>query len=215
MGSASPDVKPARGYDGSRRRELAARRRAAIVDAARRRFLADGYAASTIAAIAADAQVSVHTIYKAFGGKAGLVRAIWRRALEGGGAIPAEQRSDELQLRERDPRAIIRGWGALSAEVAPRATPILLLVRAAAETDDEARGLMTELDADRLTRMTDNARRLMDGGHVRDGIDLAAAADVLWTYSSPELCELLMVRRGWAAERYGRFVADAMIAALL
>lgn len=38
--------------------------------------------------------------------------------------------------------------------------------------------------------------------------------DVLWTHSSAELYELL-VRRGWTPERYGRFVADAMIAAIL
>jgi hypothetical protein len=43
----------------------------------------------------------------------------------------------------------------------------------------------------------------------------AHAADILWTYSSPELYELLVLRRGWSAERYGRYVADAMINALL
>ncbi len=44
---------------------------------------------------------------------------------------------------------------------------------------------------------------------------LDAATDVLWTYSSPELYELLVLRRSWSVERYGRFIADAMIAALL
>jgi hypothetical protein len=39
--------------------------------------------------------------------------------------------------------------------------------------------------------------------------------DILWTYSSPELYELLVLRRGWTAERYGRFAAQAMTAALL
>jgi hypothetical protein len=38
---------------------------------------------------------------------------------------------------------------------------------------------------------------------------------VLWTYSSPELYDMLVIRRGWAVERYGQFIADAMIAALL
>ena len=37
----------------------------------------------------------------------------------------------------------------------------------------------------------------------------------MWTYSSPELYELLVIRRGWSPERYGRFVAQALIAALL
>jgi len=71
------------------------------------------------------------------------------------------------------------------------------------------------MDRDRLRRMTDNARRLRDNGHLRPGITLAHAADVLWTYSSAELYELLVIRRGWSPETYGRFVAEAMIKALL
>jgi hypothetical protein len=56
---------------------------------------------------------------------------------------------------------------------------------------------------------------LQKAGHLRDGIKVAQAADVLWTYSAPKLYELLVVRRGWTPKRYGRFVADAMISGLL
>jgi AcrR family transcriptional regulator len=208
-------VKKNRRYDVTRRQESARRTRVAIIDAAERRFLRDGYASTTIAAVAADAGVSVDTIYKSFGGKPGLVRAIRNRALEGQGPVPAERRSDALHDREHDPRTIIKAWGALTAEVAPSVAPILLLIRSAAATDAEAVVLLEEMDADRLRRMTDNARRLRDAGHLRRGITLARAADVLWTYSAPELYELLVLRRGWSRSRYGRFVADAMIDALL
>ena len=47
------------------------------------------------------------------------------------------------------------------------------------------------------------------------GLTLAHAADVLWTYSSPDLYDLLVVRRAMPLEQYGRFIADAMINALL
>jgi hypothetical protein len=100
-------------------------------------------------------------------------------------------------------------------EVAPRVAPVLLLVREAAASDPELAKLQAEMDAARLTRMAHNARTLLNCGRLRKGITLDAAADVLWTYSSPELYELLVVRRGWSIERYGRFIADAMIAALL
>jgi AcrR family transcriptional regulator len=208
-------VKKNRPYDASRRREAARRTRVAIIDAAERRFLRAGYASTTIAAVAADAGVSVDTIYKSFGGKPGLVRAIRNRALEGEGPVPAERRSDALHDGEHDPRTIIKAWGALTAEVAPRVAPILLLIRSAAATDAEAVALLDEMDADRLRRMTENARRLRDAGQLRRGITLARAADVLWTYSAPELYELLVLRRGWSRSRYGRFVAGAMIDALL
>ncbi len=212
---APPDVKRTRPYDASRRRQQAHENRVRIIQAAERMFLNEGYSATTVHSIAAAAGVSADTIYKSFGGKPGLVRAIRDRALEGEGPIPAETRSDEIQRREANPRAIINAWGAFVAELAPRAAPIMLLIRDAAATDPEVQALRDELDADRLARMTGNARRLRDAGHLRPGITLAKAADILWTYSSPELYELLVLRRGWTPQHYGRFVADTMINALL
>lgn len=75
--------------------------------------------------------------------------------------------------------------------------------------------LRTVLEAQRLRRMTDNARSLAEAGHLRGDISVEYAADVLWTYSSPELYELLVVKREWSLEGFGDFVAEAMITALL
>lgn len=208
-------VKPRRLYDSSRRRQQARRSHALVLDVARRLFLAAGYPATTLASIAEAADVSVETIHKAFGGKRGLVRAIWEQGLEGSGPIPAERRSDEMQVLEPDPRRVMRNWGAFTTELAPRAAPILLLIRSAAASDPEMASLLEEVAQARLDRMERNARRLLDRGHVREGVSLEEARDVLWIYSSPELYELLVLRRGWPLERYGRFVADGMIAALL
>ena len=208
-------VKASRPYNASLRRERARQKRERILEVAERRFLRDGYGPTTIAAIADDAGVSVDTIFKAFGGKPGIVRGIRERALLGAGPVPAERRSDQLQAREPDPRKIIEGWGALTTEVAPRTGPILLLLRDAASTDPELRALLQDMDRDRLRRMTVNARRLSRGGHLRDGVSVRQAADVLWTYSSPELYELLVLRRGLSLKAYGDFVADAMAAALI
>ena len=208
-------VKRTRRYDSARRKDAAQRRRGAVVEAARRLFLREGFSGTTIARIAEDAGVSEETVYKAFGNKIALVRAIRDQALAGAGPVHAERRSDRMQASENDPRQIIRGWGVLTMEVAPRVAPVLLLVREAAASDPELARLQAEMDAARLTRMMHNARTLLKGRHLRSGITLDAATDVLWTYSSPELYELLVIRRGWSVERYGRFIADSMIAALL
>jgi AcrR family transcriptional regulator len=215
MDSKRPFVNRKRPYDSALRREQARQTRAAILDVARRRFLDDGFAPTTIAAIANEARVSVDTIYKAYGGKPGLVSAICQEALTGEGAVPAEVRSDAMQAHERDPRQIIRGWGALTAEVAPRVAPILLLVRAAATADPEMARLQSQLNARRLERMTSNARNLANSGGLRAEVTVELAGEIMWTYSSPEVYELLVLTRGWPLERYGTFVADAMIAALL
>ena len=190
-------------------------RRTQILDSAQTRFLREGYGPTTIAAIAQGARVSVDTIYKSFGGKPGLIRAMHARTLLGVGPIPAERRSDEMQEREVDPRRIIRGWSRFVTEIMPLGAPILLLVRDAAGSEPALCELLREIEADRLRRMTENAARLAAAGHLRSGLTIADAADVLWTYSAVELYELLVIRRGMPLERFGAFVADAIIAALL
>jgi AcrR family transcriptional regulator len=215
MEQKSSSVNARRRYDSSGRRERARQTRDQIVDVAEGMFLSGGYAATTVAAIAAAARVSVETIYKGFGGKPGLVRAIVERGLGGEGPVPAEQRSDHIRDTEPDPRQILTAWGTFTAEIAPRVAPILTLARDAAASDPDVATVLEQISAARLARMTVNARGLSDAGHLRPGITPAEAADILWTYSSPELYELLVISRGWPAERYGQFIAQALITALL
>jgi AcrR family transcriptional regulator len=209
------DVKTSRRYDSSLRKRQAELGREAVLAAARERFLADGYAATTVAAIAADAQVSVETIYKSFGGKPGLVRAIWERALGGRGPVPAPVRSDAMSAAESDAEQMLRKWARLNAEVTFEVVPILLLVRAAASGDEAMAALLAESEEQRLTRMRHNARRLLKAGGVRAGLGVAQVTDILWMFSASELYEVLVLRRNWTQARYASFIADAMVAALL
>jgi AcrR family transcriptional regulator len=209
------DVKPKRRYDSSGRRAQARRSRQAILDAAQRQFLQGGYGATTIAAIAAEAGVSAETIYKGFGGKPGLVRAIYERGLAGREPIPAFQRSDAMRERETDPRAIMRNWGTFVSELAPVVAPIVRLVRAAAASDPEMAALLRAADDDRERRARHHARFLKRRGYLREGVSLAQATDILWTCTSDELYDLLVTQRGWSPPRFARWLADFMIAALL
>ena len=208
-------VKSTRRYDSTARRRAADERRRAVLNAAGRRFLKDGYAATTVASIASDAGASVEMLYKAFGGKPGLVRALWETGLAGEGTMSAETRSDEVSGVETDPLVIIASWAKLSMEVAPRAAPILLLVRAAAATDPDMASLKQELDDQRMARMTHNAEALARGGHLREGITLNRARDVLYTYSSPEIYEMLVSRQGWSLEDFAQFLRLGIAATLL
>jgi AcrR family transcriptional regulator len=214
MEQKSRAVNTRRRYDSSGRRERARQTRDQIIDVARELFVTNGYAGTTVTAIAVAAHVSVETIYKSFGGKPGLVRAIVDKGLAGEGPIPAEQRSDRIRDSEPDPRRILIAWGSFVTELAPRTVPVLALARNAA-SDPEVGVLLGEISAARHERMTLNARRLADAGHLRPGVPISEAADILWAYSSPELYELLALQRGWSAEQYGCFVGQALIAALL
>lgn len=204
-----------RTYDSRGRQAQADRTRDVIITVAKRRFLADGYAATKMGLIAVEAGVAVDTVHKAFGGKAGLARAIYERGLDGEGPSAAPKRSDQAHMDEPDPRVIVRRWGMFSTEVAPLVAPIYLLIREAAAVDPEMADLLRDSQDERRSRMRHNARTLADRGHLRSGVTFEDASDVLWTYSSPELYELLVVKCGWDATRYGKFIGDALVDALL
>lgn len=207
-------VNRSREYDVTNRREEALARHAKTLDVAERKFFEHGYAATTVESIAEDAGISAATVYKSYGGKAGLIKALCQRALEGSGPVPAEDRSNALRVNP-DPRDVIAGWGRLAAEVAPRVIPLLLLLRDAAHLDPESAALLSDLNEARLTRMADNARYLVAGGHLKDGISPEHARDTLWLYSSAELYDLLINDRQWSISQYSRFITDAMTSALL
>jgi AcrR family transcriptional regulator len=204
-----------RRYDSSGRQAQARRSQQAVLDAAETQFLSKGYGVTTVAGVAAEAGVSVETIYKTFGGKSGLVRGLYDRALQGRGPVPAYERSDEMRERETDPRTIMRTWGRLTTEVAGHMTPIRLLIRAAAVTDPEIVALLEESDRERLDRMRHHAEFLQARGYLRAGITTERATDVLYYCSSLEMYDVLVLQRGWSPSEFAEFVGDFMIAALL
>lgn len=208
-------VNPRRTYDSSRRREVADQNRQAILDVAERKFLGDGYAGTTIAAIAEDAGVSAELIYKVFKGKGGLVKAIYERRLGGTGPVPAYQRSDQMREQHADPRAIVREWGLLTAEVAATLTPIRLLLRSAATTDSELTRLLAVIEEERLDRMRHHAEFLAQREYLRSGVSVSEATDILWACSSTEFYELLVIQRKWPLSRYAEFITDFMATGLL
>jgi AcrR family transcriptional regulator len=211
MGVAMSGVK--RCYDGTARRARAEKIRETVLDTAREMLLRDGYAATTIPKLAQACGVSAEAVYKRFPGKPALVRAVVTRALKGAGPVPAETRSDALPTQ--DLAALLRGWARLTGEVAPRVAPILLLVQSAAGHDRELAELDRDLDADRRARMTGNARRIAVAGHLPPALSIERAGDILWTYSSPQLYDLLVLRSGWTLDQYADFIAAGLAAHFL
>src|SRR5690349_4269856 len=142
-----------RTYDASRRREQARRQRARVLDVARERFLADGYAATTIGAIAHDADVSVETVYKAFRNKPGLVKALFDVAIAGDDEPVPIQRRDWIAAIDAEPdaRTKLRMYADHLVRDVPRTAPIQLLVRDAAVTDPGVATVWEQMNAERLT----------------------------------------------------------------
>ncbi len=204
-----------RSYDASRRRQAAEASRQIVMERARHLLLTQGFGGTTVAEVAAASGVSPETIYKTFGGKAGLVRAIQKQSLLGSKHLAAEQRSEWAQETAEDPLMLMHHFGQLAAEVSPLVVPINLLIRDAAMTGDTGMAaLLQEVDEARHSRMLRNARHLLDRGFLREDVSAEQAADVMFACTTPELFETLVTKRGWTAEQFGTFVASTLAANL-
>ena len=210
-------VKSKRRYHAPRREEQARRSRRDMLDAGHRLFLEHGYAATTVGMVAAEAGVAIQTVYKIFGNKAGLVKAIVDVAIVGDDEpVPMMQREFVRKSQaEPDPAQKLRDFGAHLAAVAPRVNALALVVRDAAAADPGAADVWHQLQTERLTGMTAFAQHLRESRHLRTGITVHEARDVLWTHSSAELWDLLVNRRSWSNKRYGRWIGNQLVAALL
>jgi AcrR family transcriptional regulator len=213
MGSV--DNPPPRRYDSTRRRQQAQQNRQAVLSAARQRFLDQGYAATTIAEIARDAAVSAETVYKAFATKAGVLKALFDVSVAGDDEpVPMVQR-DVIQKVAGQTEATrkLEMYAEHMAAAMPRSAPVQLLARDGAASSPDAGEVWKQIRQETLAGMTMFASDLARTGQLR--VSAREARDVLWTYHAPELYELLVLERGWSASRYGKFIAQALICALV
>ena len=122
-----------RRYESPRRREQAAATRRQIREAAQRLFERQGYAATTMAAIAAEAGVALKTVYVAFETKSGLLRALWHLLLRGDeeDAPVADRRWYQEVLEEPDPDRLVRLTARNSRAVKERAGTLMGVIRSA------------------------------------------------------------------------------------
>ncbi len=210
-------VKTTRRYDSPRRREQAAATRAAILEAAQRLFERQGYAATTMAGIAAEAGVALKTVYLAFETKSGVLRALWHLLLRGDEAdVPIGERDWYREVvAEPDPERKLR-LGAHNARlVKERAAAIMDVIRQGAPADPDIETLWDRIQTD----FYDNQRVIVESLHkkkaLRPGLDVTGATDILWTLNHPDLWQLLVVQRGWTPERYEKWFADTVTDQLL
>jgi AcrR family transcriptional regulator len=170
-----------------------------------------------MAAIAKEARVALKTVYLAFETKSGVLRALWHLLLRGDEVdSPVAQRAWYLEvLDEPDPERQLRLDARNSRIVKLRIGPILEVIRAAAPTDPEIGRLWERIGADFYDNQRAIVERLHERGALRDGLDVAGAADVLWTLIHPSLWQLLVVERGWSPERYEQWLADTACAQVL
>lgn len=203
--------------DYARRRERAKATRTRILDAANALFIERGYVATTIETIADRADVSPETVYSAFGNKRSLLSELVDISIAGGGSAPPVLEQDWVQELSAEPDVhrrvrILAGRGSAILE---RRAAIDEVVRGAASADPEMATLRTMGSAQRFAGQRELLRIVIGAAGLREGLDLAAAADILYAVGSPETYRLLVVDRGWSGARFERWYGDTLERLLL
>lgn len=206
-----------RRYDSPRRREQAAATRLQILRAAQELFEREGYTGTSIASIAAAADVSAKTVYLAFESKSGLLRALWNALLRGDeDSAPVGERDWFREvLDEPDPARQLRLNTRNSLSVKTRAGAVLEVIRDAASADPEIGKLWARIQAEFRENQRAVVESLERKAALRPGLDVSTATDILWALNHPSLYWLLVGARGWTPEQYEDWLGAAMCSQLL
>jgi AcrR family transcriptional regulator len=205
-----------RSYDASRRREQARARRLAVVLAARDLFERDGFRRTTIAAVAARAGVSAESVYKGFGTKAALAKAVFDVVIAGDDELVpvAERPAVQAIGDEPDVRRKIAMFVDGLAQRQARSARVQILIRDGRHVDDSLDPVWAKLNDEGLAGMTMLGRHLLESGQLRDGVELDEVRDVLWNYLAIDHYERLVLSQGWPLQRYSRWLAHAITSAI-
>src|SRR4051812_7300249 len=201
-------------YRSPLRAGQAQRTRAAVLDAAGRCFVGKGYAATTMKDVAAEAGVSVQTVFGQ-GSKASLLLACVDRAVVGDDDdIPFRQRALFERVVAAPERADKLAAGReMTRTYVPLTTPILQVFADAAAGDAE----IAEAWAEDGRRRRQGARLLIGSLEpwLRADLDVDRATAIFWALFTHVPAGKLMRERGWSVDKYADFLIDAVERLLL
>jgi AcrR family transcriptional regulator len=188
-----------------------------VLDAAETLFIRDGYAATTMTAIAETADVAIQTVYAVFGTKRAILTQLLDIRIVGDDhETPLRDREDwQAMERETDPRRQLALLAAISARIGNRIAALLEVMAAAAGSDPEIAAAYRRQQQARYSDQYRLAQSLARRGALRAGLSEARAADIIWALASARTHRTLVSERGWTAEEYERWLGQLLAAALL
>lgn len=200
---------PRRRYDSLRRTLQAQATSVEIAQAARRLFVAKGWAATTVREVAREAGVSVPTVYSAYGNKTGLVQAIVDAADL---SADAPRMLAELEAAAGDPPRQLAAMAGYDRRLFERAADVIALIREAARTESDLATTYTD------ARRRDDDTRIQVFTSWPDGTlreDLTTSVDIYAALCTIDVFTTLTTERGWSPDRVETWWATTLSRELL
>ncbi len=210
--SAASDERARRAYRSPQREAAARDTRRRIREAARRLFLADGYAATSVRAVAREAGVAEKTVYLQFKNKLALLKDVVETAIVGDDdAVAAADRSWFRDIvGEPDPARKLMLLADATAALHERTGPVFAITRGAASVDADAAALWSFGKQGHRADMTLLAESLGRAGGLPAGRDVAWAVGVLYVLVGPETWHLFRVELGQDARSYRQWLGATL-----
>ena len=206
-----------RPYDASGRRQRAQQSQERMLEVARDLFAEKGYVETTMEEIAKRAEVAVPTLYAAFGSKRAILSKLVDRLVSGEPGGPPILKTQDAQQAMSDPdraRALTT-YAHQMRQILARITPVHEMIKSAARSEPKLAELLARMQKNRFANMEVLAQSIAARGPLREGVGIDEAARTIWVLSSAEVRQLLLQHGGWSEERYEKWLADVLIAALL
>jgi AcrR family transcriptional regulator len=216
LGRKERAVKSSRSYTSPLRAAQAQDTRRRVLTAARELFVAQGYPATTIAAVARRAEVSPDTVYSAFGSKTALLKGVLDVVVAGDDEdVAVLDRADPQAMRaEPDQRIQLAMFAAGMTGQLERLRPMDDVLRSAAAVDAAA----AELRADLQLRQRRSAIATVVSWVAAHGplrLPEEEATAITWTLTSPEVHQMLRDTWEWPRERYEQWLRETLTSSLL
>jgi AcrR family transcriptional regulator len=206
-----------RRYRSETRAQQAGRTRERILEAAHELFLEEGFAKTTINAVAERASVAAETVYATYRSKPRLLGEVIRAAVTRGEEPkePLERGWVKTLLTLPDLERRLESFAMHTAETLRLTSPLYVVIREAGTGAPE----VSDLDRDlRELRCGDQAKimeAIVKVGGLAAGTSASEAAETFSAMASPELHNVLIDGRGWSEKRYARWLVRTLKSTLL
>lgn len=203
------EVNSSRRYSSPRRTEQAAATRAAIIAAAARLFAGHGYAATTMAAIAAEARVTPKSVYSLAEKPQLLLLAVDHEIVGDHEPVPMADRPQWRALVDADdPAASFAQAARFGAETLLRLYPIYRAFEQAAATEPALHAPWRDYQQRRRSDMRQVVEAVHKAGRLRPELSVERATDTLWALVTWHTVALLAEEGGWGREEFAPWLED-------